>query len=39
MKEARGHVKTAIVMARKKLSRPRAQDALKRADGFLHRIF
>ena len=38
-KKARGHVKTAIVMARKKMSYREAERALERAEGFLRKIF
>jgi N-acetylmuramic acid 6-phosphate etherase len=37
-KESQGHVKAAIVMARKKWSYPEAEKALSRADGFLRKI-
>jgi len=37
-KEARGHVKVAIVMARKKMSYPAAVEELKRVKGFLREI-
>lgn len=38
LKSARGHVKTAIVMHRKKLSYPQAQQRLKQARGFLRKV-
>jgi len=39
LNKARGHVKTAIVMARMNMTYREAEQALKRADGFLGKIF
>jgi len=38
LKAAGGHLKTALVMAQKKISRPEAQRLLRQTDGKLFRI-